>query len=265
MNELKITFEYKYINGVNSKCLSKHRHINRIFPYCVAVSVEKGVFFVEINHKRYEVFEGETIFIPSFVPHNVGVDSDGVATHAHFVCSYLNVDIFNFSKINSLIVKNSDICKLLTKMNHSAAIGGVEGKLGIDNAISGIICILFHERLLTPECLSKDLWLCKVLNYINENAHQAITVDEIISLSGYAKTNLYQLFKKTINLTPHQYIEQERLKKAIFSMLEGKNIKESAKSAGYDDEIYFTKKFKKIFGMTPSEYRKNVKNQWGKT
>ena len=256
------TADYKYIKGVNGNILKKHKYSDRVLPFSVAVTVEKGVFFVEIEGVRYNIFENETIFIPSFVPHSVGMDDDGVVTYAHFVCSYLNVDILSFSKVDHLIIKNNDICNLIKEMNNSASSGGLIGKIGVDKSISEIILTLLRQQVLTLELPTVDLWLFKVLNFIKQNTNQAITVDEVIALSGYSKTAFHQMFTNTMNLSPHQYIEQERLKKAIFSLSEGKKVKEAAKSAGYSDEIYFSKKFKKVFGITPSKYRKNISEQW---
>ena len=188
MRDLDIVLEYKYVNGVNSNVLSKHMYSNRVFPFCVAVSVEKGCYFVEVNNKRYEINEGETVFISSFVPHNVGIDGDGVVTYTHFLCSWMNIDIFNFSKVDYLIVKNSNICKLLTEMNNYALETGLYGKIGVDKSISEIVLMLIRDGVLKPEYPDMDLWLYKVLNYIKKNVHKAITADEIVELSGYSKT-----------------------------------------------------------------------------
>ena len=66
--------EYRYISGVNGNVKAKHRQNERLFPFCVAVYVKKGKYFVEMHNKRYDISEEETVFIPSF-DHGIGTEA----------------------------------------------------------------------------------------------------------------------------------------------------------------------------------------------
>ncbi len=257
MNEFSYIIEYKYMGGKNGNKVSLHKHSNRTFPFCVAVSVDEGSYFVEIANKRYDIKKGETVFIPSFVMHNVGTESIATVTYSHFLCSYLDVDVLTFANTECMIFKNDNIRNLLTEINAASTADALLAKIGTDKAIAELIYTLIREFGLDFEYFKMDLWFLKVLNYIHLNLKKDISVDELIRLSGYSKTRFYQLFTQIMNMTPLQYIEQKRIKKATLLLLEGKKVNEVSSEIGFSDKAYFTKKFKKIFGITPSEYKTN--------
>jgi len=262
MNNIDFITEYRYINGVNGNKKGKHIYQDRTFPFCVAVYVKKGKYFVEMHNKRYDISEEETVFIPSFVTHTVGSEGDVTVTYAHFVCNLMNVDIFALSKDNFLTVKNNNLCAILEEMNSAASTGGISGKIRTDKAICNVVSLLIEENILNVSEPAIDPQLMKILSYIKENALKGVTAEEIIEKADCSKTKFYEMFCENMKMTPHKYIEKERLRKTLLLLADGKKIKEAAAAAGYCDEVYFTKKFKKIFNMTPRQYKRKLKEQW---
>ncbi len=65
---------------------------------------------------------------------------------------------------------------------------------------------------------------------------------------------LIREFKKRFGLTPHQYQMQNRVRKAQHLLLEGKSITEVALITGFCDQSHFDRWFKKMLGITPSDY-----------
>lgn len=258
LDNFYISAEYNYINGRNGNIVDKHKISNRIFSFCVAVSVEKGSFFVEIGDERYDLAVGQTIFIPSFIPHAVGTDEPSVVTYAHFTCSYLNMDIFHFSKNACIISDNVKLCNVLKSVNNSALSGGVLGKIKADKAICNLIIALLTEGSLEISLEDIDFRLYNVLSFIKQNVNNGICVDDVIAMSGYAKTSFYKIFTEKLNMTPHEYIEQERMKLATLLLAQGKKVKDIAFDVGYSDEFYFIKKFKNVVGKTPTQYKKSM-------
>ena len=79
--------------------------------------------------------------------------------------------------------------------------------------------------------------------------------DEFYLTSNY----ICLLFKKETGETFNTYLTKVRIKKAK-ELLEDPVLKiyEIAEKVGYSDSDYFTRKFKKLIGMTPSEYRERL-------
>lgn len=262
MNNFDFITEYRHINGTNGNVIGKHRHPERVFPFCVAVYVKKGKYFVEMHNKRYDISEEETVFIPSFVTHTVGSDSEVTVTYVHFVCNYMNFDVFSLSENECLRIKNKNLCTMLEEINSAASTGGISGKIRTDKAICNVVSLLIEENILNVSEPAIDPQLMKILSYIKENALKGVTAEEIVEKADCGKTKFYEMFCEKMKMTPHKYIEKERLRKTLLLLADGKKIKEAAAAAGYCDEVYFTKKFKKIFNMTPKQYKRNLKEQW---
>ncbi|WP_114748054.1 hybrid sensor histidine kinase/response regulator transcription factor [Pleomorphovibrio marinus] len=72
---------------------------------------------------------------------------------------------------------------------------------------------------------------------------------------GMSRTNLYRKLKAIINQHPTEFIQTFRLKKAVLLLKNNYgNISDVAYGIGFNSLTYFTRLFKKYYGMTPSDY-----------
>lgn len=76
---------------------------------------------------------------------------------------------------------------------------------------------------------------------------------------GIGRTRLFNKIKAITGLTPNEYILQMKMKKSLLLLAgeERLTIAEIAYQLGFSNPAYFSKCFKKQYGMTPQEYRKN--------
>ena len=65
------------------------------------------------------------------------------------------------------------------------------------------------------------------------------------------------LFKEELGMTPLAYQQTLRIKDAMSALISSRqNVTEIAEQTGYKDPLYFSRVFKKLVGLSPSEYRK---------
>lgn len=103
-----------------------------------------------------------------------------------------------------------------------------------------------------------EFYTAKAIDYIEANYCHAITVDNIANFLGITRKHFHYVFKTTINLSPKEYIIYLRAVKACEALRNSNySIIEISQSVGYSNQFYFSKEFKRIVGMTPSEYRNN--------
>lgn len=71
--------------------------------------------------------------------------------------------------------------------------------------------------------------------------------------------HLTKLFKRELGTTPHQYLTDKRLNAAMerLSTRGGSNIAEIAHTCGFKDPLYFSRRFRKKFGVSPSFCRED--------
>ena len=79
-------------------------------------------------------------------------------------------------------------------------------------------------------------------------------VEELSRRVFVSQYYLIREFKKRFGLTPHQYQMQNRVRKAQHLLLEGRSIAEVALITGFCDQSHFDRWFRKMLGITPSEY-----------
>lgn len=89
--------------------------------------------------------------------------------------------------------------------------------------------------------------------------------DETFSLSdicqkiGMSRTSLYMKLKSLIDVSPQDFIILTKLKYSKKMIIEGNtNIKEVAYASGFANPKYFSTSFKKMFGVSPSQYIKDL-------
>ncbi len=118
---------------------------------------------------------------------------------------------------------------------------------------------LRKNSILNDEAIKKDSvskYVSDALYYIEKNyGNTNISVKLISDSLGLSESHLSHMFKKETDYTINAYITRYRIRAAI-NMLQSGNYKvyEVAEKVGYKDITYFSTIFKKITGMSPSDF-----------
>lgn len=103
----------------------------------------------------------------------------------------------------------------------------------------------------------KSKYVLQAMSYIGEHyGDPNITVGEIAQSIGLSEGHLSHTFKKETDYTLLNYLTRYRIHKAM-ELLKDCRVKvyEVAQQVGYKDITYFSATFKKVVGVTPSEYQ----------
>lgn len=94
------------------------------------------------------------------------------------------------------------------------------------------------------------------LSYIQDNYSKKISLASVADHVGLSSGYLCRIFKDETGVSINSYINNLRMTRAG-ELLADKNsyIKEVAISVGFEDQLYFSRLFKRYYGVTPSEYR----------
>ncbi len=97
---------------------------------------------------------------------------------------------------------------------------------------------------------------------ITENAYDShIILSKILNESKYSEDYIRQQFKKVMGVYPTKFLIKLRIDRARFLIdVYGKTLSlgEISEKCGYTDYVYFSKCFKKIMGVSPSEYKQQL-------
>lgn len=120
-----------------------------------------------------------------------------------------------------------------------------------------------EDKILPPESRlgDKSRYIREALAYIsNHYCESDICVKVIAESLGISGDHLSHLFKKETDYTVMAYITRYRMRAAMKLLDDCRNkVYEVAEMVGYKDITHFSSTFKKIVGMTPSEYQNRRK------
>lgn len=93
--------------------------------------------------------------------------------------------------------------------------------------------------------------------YVQDHYHEPLKLDDISQMLGFNANYFSGLFKKEVGQTFSEYLIQVRINQAKQSLIAADlSIMEVAEQVGYSDMKHFSKLFKKITGINPTEFRK---------
>ncbi len=103
---------------------------------------------------------------------------------------------------------------------------------------------------LTPDVLA-------ALQYIHQHLTEDLGVKTLAAVSNVSINTLERHFKEQLQLSPGAMIRKTRLIRSLQYLRQGSTIAEAAVRSGFSDYSNYIQLFRKQFGITPLQYRKN--------
>lgn len=99
--------------------------------------------------------------------------------------------------------------------------------------------------------------LFHVTDYVHSYYNAPLSLEELSKVSNLSKFHFLRLFKSTYGITPYQFINKVRMRKATLLLRETKmEIREIAESVGFENSSSFSRLFYKESGFYPTQHRK---------
>lgn len=103
----------------------------------------------------------------------------------------------------------------------------------------------------------QDFYINEAVVYIQQNFNRELTVDEVAGFCKLNRNYFSRKFKKVMGCSPQEFIIRQRLTNAADLMsLTNLPIKTIAAQCGYPNQFHFSQAFKKFYGISPLEWRK---------
>lgn len=113
------------------------------------------------------------------------------------------------------------------------------------------LCLLFEDHHKDY----KNHIVTNVKKYINERISQRLSLNEVAAVFGISPNYLSQLFRKYNDLGFSEYINTCKINESKRLLDEGSlKVYEVADMLGFESAFYFSKVFKKVEGVSPTEY-----------
>ena len=94
-----------------------------------------------------------------------------------------------------------------------------------------------------------------LMDYIEANLDQPLRIETLAQLVGLSSYHFARMFKQSFACSPHQYVTERRLQRALADIRAQQPLQSIALQYGFSDQSHFSKAFKKRFGVTPLQLR----------
>lgn len=121
-----------------------------------------------------------------------------------------------------------------------------------------------YRRGEEQNSLSGEEYVKKAITLIQNNTNNGFNVGDLAKELGLTRSYLYKLFIRYQGISPMNYIEQHRFTRAC-ELFKTQNVSVSdvSKAVGFDDQFYFSRKFRDVVGISPTEYQQKAKIERG--
>ena len=124
------------------------------------------------------------------------------------------------------------------------------------NRLNALYDLLPHILFDNAIQIVHDSFICEVSDYIDENLQNNLSINHLCSKFFVSKNRLYEAFQSNLNSTVTEYINERRIHRAKILLINtNEPIFKIAESVGIYNYTYFCKLFKKLCGVTPTQYR----------
>jgi len=232
--------------------------------YCV-----DGAGWYQIGDKKSEVGPNQFFILPQNVEHAYGSTDDNP-----WSIYWIHFGGDSLPQMNSLqavqkhfkpfyIKSSSEIQIMFSRMYKALELG-----YSTDNLIFANLCLphflslfIYNSKNTTVSPNDKLDVVDSAILYMQEHINENISLQDLSSHYNYSASRFSSLFKQKTGYAPIDYFIQMKMQKASQQLdFSTNSVKDIALSMGFDDPYYFSKRFRKIIGLSPKQYRSQKKD-----
>ncbi len=272
--EIPYYIHTSYLSNYDSFSAISHWHDDLEFIYIIS-----GHMWYHINEEIVLLEEGNGIFVNSCQLH-YGFSKD--QTECHFVCILFHPDFLSPNRYIEdyyvspiihdgaypFVLLKKEIAwqkQVLDQIEQAAKLEHLESPALWMQHSALSIYIALSENL--PKTDTKNivpdqtrLLLKLMIRFIQEHYTEKVTLKQIADSVGISKSQCRILFQRHTSKPPIEYLTEFRLQQAL-ALLNNtdKSIIEIALESGFSGSSYFCEMFKRKYGLSPMQFRKNAK------
>ncbi len=251
-------------NAGYQKCLPTHQWGPGIRDHYLLHHVISGRGYYCLNGNTYQLSTGDTFLIFPFdeVTYYADLEDPWEYSWVGFsgtdVKTILKSTEFSHSLPVLYKIDNQQIVQQRLMQIYNARGSNLNNTVQMTGELYLLLVEFMNANLSSPIHIRSayTLYVEKGIEYIHSNYSYPITVLDIASYVGVSRSHLFRAFQSITSQSPKAYLTQFRLKQACI-LLNHSDLSISAisRSVGFEDNLNFSKMFKKHMGKSPSIYR----------
>ena len=248
--------------------------------------VKSGSLQLRINDKHHILHEGEGAYINSNIIHSIRAEGESISTlnslvfSADILCGSAE-SVFNQRYVRPLLD-----CKALPflplrqdfEWEKNAAQNIMDAynayndeKYGYELVVREKLTSMLHlivtnnRHIIKEQYTSEDAEIVRLktmIRHIQQNFTEKVKLQEIAAAANISERECLRCFKRTIGVSPIQYLLKYRVSIASQLLAESDfTVTEISDKTGFDNPSHFARTFKSLMARSPSEYRKEQQSR----
>jgi AraC family transcriptional regulator of arabinose operon len=231
-----------------------------IFKYCVS-----GSGWCAIGGRRFDVNPGDLMVVPARAPHLYASSTNHPWTVHWFHAAGRQVDLL----LGELGVDaRQPVVRLGEDARLVSLFQDVESALEDDCAFPQLLYasqVLAHliglmirlRRTRRADVQGADQRVLRSAEHMKQRLDRPLDVAQLASLANLSGSHYGALFRRLLGCSPKAYFDRLRLHRAAGLLLTTPDsVQTIAERMGYKDPLYFSRTFRRVHGVSPSEYRR---------
>lgn len=216
----------------------------------------KGEVFYDFYDEKILAKENDVVFVPKHSSYTAkALCEDSVYTSIHFDADFIKTpkpacfSLEDFYEANYIKNCFSDMWNFGTPTE----------KYRCFSVFYSLLSYLSNVESTSPFEKNKFEVISPAIEYLRLHIYDSdLKIDKLHRLCGVSNTYFRRIFVSRFGVTPQNYILSKRISHAKTIIRNGdfNTISEVALSVGFNDALYFSRAFKKICGVSPSEINK---------
>jgi len=243
--------------------MKRRHHDDFIIMYCAS-----GAGHISTEHFDGRVGQGDILIIPPGTSHYYHADEKIPWTlfWCHFRGGLARAfyEHIGVNEANPIVNSNNEVHllagfnQLIELAQNGFSIGDYMHSACLLKQLLTLVERINHEK--TKE--KSGLVLSNIQRYMRENLHRQINLDELAALSKLSKYHFSRKYAAITGVPPMQFFHSLKMQQACLQLEhEQSSIAVIAYDLGYDDPLYFSRIFKKVNGISPSQFRKKYSSK----
>jgi len=232
-------------------------HSHELAHFCFVLS---GKYAERIGRTDFERAPTALVYYPPDVSHTENHHTNG----RHFL---IEIDVKGLDKVREYGVKldepvilgGENSLWLATRMYREFNRRDRFSSLALESITTELLIAASRES--TKRIGKKSpRWLDTIREYLHENYSESIGLNDLAKIAGVHPTHIARVFRQFESCTAGDYVRKIRIEKARKKMIYSKrSLVDIALETGFSDQSHFTRSFKNLIGITPTEYRRIFK------
>jgi AraC family transcriptional regulator of arabinose operon len=229
-------------------------------PQAIVIICADGAGWCRVPSGRHEVEAGQALVIPAGAPHSYGAADDHPWTIWWLHLGGADVE----ELVGAVLAGSGPVVRAGDLYQAVSLVEDVLGRMERDDSVRSrqaaagsawhLLALLAADRAGAPA--SRTDAIQQAQQYLREHLATRISVAELAALAQLSPSHFAALFRRATGTGVLQYQTRLRMSRAR-ELLDTTDqpIAEIARALGYADPFYFSRQFRSVHGVSPSDYR----------